>query len=317
MTLFRRSLRLFFAIIGFVLGLAAFTSAYLARTMIAPARQKLRATPQRNGLKFEDVEFPAADGLRVSGWFVPAPAEAGAEAATVVVVHGWQWNRQGFEGGSLFSNVTGSEPVDLLQFITDLHVAGFNVLAIDMRNHGESAASRPVTFGQSESKDLLGALDYLEDCQGVDVSRIGVIGFSIGANAILFALPQTTMIRAAVAVQPMTPSLFTRRFTLNLFGFLGSLIGILSVFIYNLFGGQRLSGIIPAFAAAGSGDVPLLYIQGTGDEWGSVEDVSVMADMTPGQKQLLFVNSQHRFGGYKYALDHPAVAIRFFAEHLK
>jgi len=317
MTLFRRSLRWFFAIIGFFLGLAAFTSAYLARIMIAPARQKLRATPQRNGLKFEDVQFPAADGLRVSGWFVPASADAGEGAATIIVAHGWQWNRQGFEGGTLFSNVTGGEPVDLLQFIADLHAADFNVLAIDLRNHGESAGSRPVTFGQSESKDLLGALDYLEDCQHVDISRIGVMGFSIGANAILFALPQTTRIRAAVAVQPMTPSVFTRRFTLNLFGFLGSLIGTISAFIYNLFGGPRLSGIIPAFAAAGSGDVPLLYIQGTGDEWGSVEDVSVMADMTPGQKQLLFVNSQHRFGGYKYVLDHPAVAIRFFTEHLK
>jgi dipeptidyl aminopeptidase/acylaminoacyl peptidase len=316
MTLFRRALRLFFAVVGFVLGLATFISAYLARIMIAPARQELRATPHSKGLEYEDVQFPASDGLRVSGWFVPAPGNAAAEAATIIVTHGWQWNRQGFEGGRLFSNVTGSEPVDLLRLIVALHAAGFNVLAIDMRNHGESAAARPVTFGQSEAKDLLGALDYLKDRDDVDDSRIGMLGFSIGANAILFALPQTSMVKVAVAVQPMTPSVFSRRFTVNLFGFLGSLIGAASALFYNLFGGPRLSGIVPAFAAAGSGNVPVLYIQGTGDEWGSVEDVSVMADMTPGAKQLLFVNSQHRFDGYTYVLDHPAAAIRFLTENL-
>lgn len=316
MTTFRRSMRWFFAIVGFALGLTTAISAYIARTMIAPARQQLWTSPQNKGLTFEDVQFPAQDGLRVAGWFIPAAKETNQDGATIVLAHGWQWNRLGFEGGNLFSNITGSEPVYLLRLVADLNAHGYNVLTIDLRNHGESATAHPVTFGQSEAKDLLGALEYLEDRDDVDSERIGVMGFSIGANSILFALPQTGRIKAAIAVQPMTPSVFADRITDNLFGIFGSLINTVSGFIYQLFGGPRLAGIVPAFAASGGGDVPVLYVQGTGDEWGSVDDVSVMADMTPGTQQLLFVNSQHRFGGYNYVLDHSALAIRFFQEHL-
>ena len=316
MITFRRALRWFFGLAGFALGLITSVSAYIARTMIAPARQPMRLTPLDKGLDYENVQFPAQDGLRVSGWYIPAAVETGRTAATVILAHGWQWNRQGYAGGNLLSNLTGSESVDLLRSAADLHSAGFNVLAIDLRNHGESASARPVTFGLSESKDILGALAYLEDRDDVDAERIGVMGFSIGANAILFSLPQTSTIKAAIAVQPMTPSVFTRRITDNLFGVFGSVINAIVGLIYQLLGGPRLAGIIPAFAAGGGGNVPMLYVQGTGDEWGSVEDVSVMADMTPGTQQLLFVNSRHRFGGYIYMLDHSDTAIRFFAEHL-
>jgi pimeloyl-ACP methyl ester carboxylesterase len=316
MSTFRRSMRWFFAIVGFGLGLATAISAYIARMMIAPARQPLWATPQKKGLAFENVQFPAQDGLRVSGWFIPAAQKSNRGGATVMLVHGWQWNRLGFEGGALFSNVTGSKPVDLLQIISDLNDSGYHVLTFDLRNHGESATAHPVTFGQGEAKDLLGAIAYLEDRKDVDSDRIGAIGFSIGANAVLFTLPQSSKIKAAIAVQPMTPTVFTRRIASNLFGVLGPLVHTISSFFYQLYGGSRLAGIVPAFAASGSGDVPVLYLQGTGDEWGSVEDVSVMADMTPCTEQLLFVNSQNRFGGYAYFLEHSAVAKRFFEKHL-
>ena len=43
--------------------------------MVAPSRQHLWSTPQKKGLRFENVQFPAQDGLRVSGWFIPASEE--------------------------------------------------------------------------------------------------------------------------------------------------------------------------------------------------------------------------------------------------
>ena len=64
----------------------------------------------------------------------------------------------------------------------------------DLRNHGESAAHPPVTFGQSEADDLLGALAYLSARPDVDPARLAAIGFSMGANAILYALPQTCLL---------------------------------------------------------------------------------------------------------------------------
>ncbi len=316
MNLFRRSLRWLLAIAGFTLGLAGAVSAIMARMMIAPPRQHVQKTAQSRELSVEDVQFPALDGLRVSGWFVPALKEYAENAPTIVLLHGWQWNRLGYDARDLLSNLTGSKPIQLLPLIAHLREAGNNVLAVDLRNHGESATAYPVTFGRSEAKDLLGALAYLQSREDVDSERIGAMGFSMGANAILFALPQTNQVRAVFLAQPMTPALFARRASRDLFGIFGWLIGTTSALFYRLFSGQRLEGIVPAFAAGGSGDVPAFYLQGTGDEWGSVEDVSVMADRTPATQRLLFVNSQHRFDGYTYVLDHPALAAGFFKEHL-
>ncbi len=315
MVTFRRALRLFFGIAGFLLGAMVVAAAYLARTMIAPIRQKIWETPADVGLKYEEVEFPAQDGVRLSGWFIPASAGEESDGETIVLVHGWRWNRLGYQAEDMFANVTGSTNVDLLSLIQALHGNGFHVLTFDLRNHGKSAASRPVTFGQGEAKDLLGALAYLENRDNVNKGKIGVIGFSIGANAGLFALPQTDLIHALVAVQPMTPSLFSYRLATDFMGFMGSIVRSMAELIYRFFGGPRMEGIVPAFAAAGAGDTPVLFIQGTGDAWGSSEDVSNMADMTPHAQELLFVNSTHRFDGYQYLVDNPRVASEFFKQY--
>ncbi len=316
MSTFRRSLRIFFGLAGFLLGVTLAAAAFLARTLVAPIRQGLWATPADAGLEFENAEFPAQDGVRLSGWFVPAAAGAKLNGATIVLVHGWQWNRLGYRAQDLFANVTGSTNIDLLFLVQDLHKEGFNVLTFDLRNHGQSATSRPVSFGQSEAKDLLGAMAYLEGRDDVDANKIGVIGFSIGANAALFTLPQTDKIRALVAVQPTTPSLFTSRLAADFLGIFGSAVCGVAEIIYQLFGGTRMEGIVPAFAAAGASDTPVLFLQGTGDRWGSSDDISRMAEMTPRAQELLFVNSTHRFGGYQYLIDHPAVAINFFNRYL-
>jgi uncharacterized protein len=58
-----------------------------------------------------------------------------------------------------------------------LNRAGYNVLLIDLRGHGESPASR-VTFGDKERWDVLGALDWLHQHS---LTRVGVLGVSLGA----------------------------------------------------------------------------------------------------------------------------------------
>ncbi len=313
---FRRSLRLFFGLAGFLLGLILAATAYLARMMIAPNRQALWATPESVGLDYEDVQFPARDGLRVSGWFIPAHGNSSIGKATIILVHSWQWNRLGYAANGLFASVSGSLRIDLLNLAKSLHNEGYHVLTFDLRNHGQSAAAYPVTFGQSEAKDLLGALTYLETREDTDNGRIGVIGFSMGANAALFAMPQTNRMKAVVAVQPMTPLVFSERLTRDILGLFGPPIRFLVEIVYRLFGGPRLAGIMPAFAARGGGDVPVLFLQGAGDKWGSPEDVTQMAEMTPRAQELLFVKANHRFEGYQYVIDNPGPALAFFEQHL-
>ena len=312
----RRALRWFFGIAGLIIGLVAAIAAFFAKRLISPPRLTLWANPGDLGLEYDDVQFPAQDGVRIAGWFVPAPANATRRGATIVLIHGWPWNRLGETADNLFANLTGEKPVDLLRLAYNLHEAGFHVLMYDMRNHGESAAAPPVAFGQEEAKDLLGALAYLNGRTDTDPQRIGVIGFSMGANSLLYALPQTSQIQAAVAVQPTTLSVFSQKYGRELLGPLSKVVLPLTELLHQAAGGLYWSAYRPSFAAAGAGKTPVLFVQGNNDPWGDVEDVAHMAQAMSSARGPLFVDANDRFGGYQYVIDNPKVVISFFEQEL-
>lgn len=314
MPIFRRVLRWLFLLSGFVAGFVVAVAALFARHMIKPVRQRLWATPGDLGLDYEDVHFPAQDGLRLAGWFLPAAADSRRKGGTIVLVHGWPWNRLGDAAQDLVSNLTGSTPVDLLRLAYALHQDGYHVLMFDLRNHGQSASSPPVTFGREEARDLLGALAYLNGRADVDGERIGVIGFSAGANALLYALAQTLQIRAAIAVQPTTPAIFSRRFAADILGPLGRLALPLAELLYLVSGGSRLSMLQPAATTITAG-TPVLFVQGNGDRWGSMEDVARMAAAVPQARGPLYVDTTHRYEGYQYLIDNPKIVTAFFEQH--
>ncbi len=313
---FRRAMRWFFALLGFGFGIILAIAAYFARTMVAPARQFLWATPADVGLDYEDVQFPAVDGVRLSGWFIPAMTTLSEPRPTIVILHGWTWNRLGYAGDDLMANVVGGSSVDFLRLAHALHQDNYHVLTFDMRNHGQSAASHPVTFGQGEAKDLLGALSYLNGRSDIDPKRIGVIGFSMGATTMLYALPQTFAIKAAIAVQPVIPASFSQRLTTNLLGPIGQIVRPMAELIYQLCGGPRLSGISPSFVTSGAGDTPVLFIQGKGDPWGSPEAVVQLAKTMPHPQEILTIDTENRHEGYNYLIDNPHIATAFFDQYL-
>lgn len=317
MSLFRRVIRLFLTLLGLIAGLVVAVAVFFARQMIRPARARLWATPADAGMEYEDVEFPARDGLRLSGWFVTAEGGTGDRKPAIVLVHGWPWNRLGEAADTLMANINGATPVDLLRLAHAVNEEGYHVLMFDLRNHGQSAESNAVTFGLQESNDLLGALDYVAGRDDVDEERIGVVGFSMGANTLLYALPSADHIRAGVAVQPTSFGVFAPRYAQDLLGPLGKPVLALASHIYEQASRMPPSAIEPVFAAAGAPeDVPILYVQGKGDRWGSVSNVAHMADRTPGAVSPIFVETHHRYGGYRYVVDNPDVLLGFFSEHM-
>lgn len=312
---FKRSLRWFFWLLGLIIGLITAIAFAFAKRLVNPPRLPLWATPGDLSLAYDDIQFPAQDGVRISGWFVPA-ADATRKGATIILVHDWPWNRLGEVADDLFSELTGRKPVDLLRLAFSLHQDGYNVLMYDMRNHGESAAAPPIAFGQEEAKDLLGGLAYLNARSDVDPERIGVIGFSMGANSLLYALPQTDQIKAGIAVQPMTVSTYTQKYGQDILGPLSMAIIPLSEFMFQIAGGMYFSAYRPSFAAAGAGNTPILYIQGNSDPWGDAEDVAQIASATPNAHGPLFVEASNRFDGHQYLIDNPKIATAFFEQEL-
>lgn len=314
MSLFRPLFRLFLLILGAVIGLTAALAAIIARLIINPPRQSLWASPEEFDLPYQNLDFPARDGLRLSGWFIPV--EGRGRAPTLVMVHGWPGNRLGNVPQGALAGFPGNPAIQLLPLAAELHQAGYQILMFDMRNHGHSASARPVTFGLREANDLLGAIDCLDGRPDVDPERIGVVGFSTGANALLYALPRTARITAAVAVQPVTPRLFSQRYAAYFLGPLGKIVLSLTELIYRVAGGLRWSAIDPVFAATGAGDTPVLYVQGRGDPWGSVENISQMAAATANAPEPLLVDAGGRAGAYEYLMERPEILDAYFREYL-
>lgn len=139
-------------------------------------RPALGATPADVGLTAEDVEIPTSDGVRLAAWYVPS-----RNGAAVVLLHG-----------------AGSTRSDVLDEAAVLADAGFGVLMVDARGHGESEG-RAMDFGWYGEQDVAAAVDVLAAQPDVDPARLGVVGLSMGGEQALGASGADPRIHAVVA----------------------------------------------------------------------------------------------------------------------
>jgi len=113
-------------------------------------------TPAAAGLDFEDVNFQAADGTALNGWYVPAPAAR----ATLLFCHG--------NAGNI------SHRLESIRIFNNL---GLNVFIFDYRGYGMSRG-RPGE--QGIELDALAAWHWLVREKGVDPAKLIIFGRSIG-----------------------------------------------------------------------------------------------------------------------------------------
>ena len=130
-------------------------------------------------LAYETVNFPSReDHLNIRAAYIQA--DEGSPA--VILVHGL--------GGCRF--VPG-----ILTAADMLHRAGYSVLMIDMRNHGESQVTTGrMAGGIHEYRDVLGAWDWLVTEQGIPPERIGLLGNSLGGAAVMIAAGEEPQVAA-------------------------------------------------------------------------------------------------------------------------
>lgn len=147
--------------------------------------------PSAHGMSYEDVTISAReDGLKIAAWYIPADeSERVEKSPAIVMVHGWNASR---------TNAFNQHFLDLAEA---LHQAGFSILMIDLRGHGQSAVSH-FTFGRLERRDVLAAVDYLLE-RGHLSGKIGLIGTSMGAASVIGAAVEDQAVGAVA-----TDSLF-------------------------------------------------------------------------------------------------------------
>ena len=142
----------------------------VATRLSAPVPEPVGPPPA--GLGITSVAFAATDGVPLSAWWAPPPGEGPARVA--VMVHGWGGNRSD-------EQITRTAPI--------YAQAGYGVLMLDLRGHGESGGKRR-TLGYREVRDVRGALAWLEG-EGFEPNEVVLHGWSMGGATVTRSAPGT------------------------------------------------------------------------------------------------------------------------------
>ena len=175
----RRLRRLAF-VAAVVVALFLAASAVGARVAVAGSRAPFPVPASQIGASYLDVTFPSrVDHLALSGWLFRSARPTGR---SVILVHGWQGNR---------------EDVDFVPLARQFLARGYDVLMFDLRGSGLSAGAHE-TFAHDEPRDLLGAYDFLRS-RGYAPGLMTVLGNSMGAATVLEAAPQLGAVAALIS----------------------------------------------------------------------------------------------------------------------
>ena len=187
-------------------GAVVLVSTALVTFVVSPAvaatnvpRSGLGPRPSELGLSYEDVSFRTSDGVDLAAWYLPS-----SNRAAVVLLHG-----------------AGSTRSDVLDQAAVLAKAGFGVVMVDARGHGESGG-RAMDFGWHGDADIAAAIRYLVTRPDVDPGRIGAVGLSMGGEEALGASGSNEILRAVVAEGATARSAVDEEWLSDQYGLRGS-----------------------------------------------------------------------------------------------
>lgn len=139
------------------LALAAVLYVMQPKFLYSPDRE-VSSTPDELGLNFENVVFKSADGLDLSGWYIPAENSK----HTILFCHG--------NGGNMAHR---------LDSINIFHNLGLNCFIFDYRGYGDS---RGKPGEEGTYMDAMAAYKWLTEEKKIPAENIIVFGRSLGGS---------------------------------------------------------------------------------------------------------------------------------------
>ena len=267
-----------------------------------PRRHPPLWTPKALGMPYEDVDVPTAAGPALKAWLMPAGETPAAPG--IVLIHGWESARD--------------RTLPHAQF---LHAAGFHVLAIDVRGHGSNAPETlPISVGEFAA-DAAAGIRWM--AARPEVTRIGVLGHSMGAAGALVAAVGEPAVSAVVAVStPADPYRLTRQTfrlaQLPIPGVVAWPLAWLTARVYLRPRGHTVASTSAARAVRAVA-APVLLVHGDDDHVVPVGHLARLAAARraahPGTTQTLVVHEGHHSWLYEFPVFRSTVA-RFFATAL-
>ncbi|MEO6975749.1 MAG: alpha/beta hydrolase [Gallionella sp.] len=213
----------------------------------------LQTTPDRLGMKFDDLRIPVGSGAdkgELQAWWVPA---AHSNAPTFLYLHG------------NYRNLS-----DHLEHALHLHMLGYNVLVADYRGYGNSTGGKP-----SEAKvyeDAEAAWQYLIKVRGVKPGQAFIYGHSLGG-----AIAIDLAVHHPEAAGLITESTFTSMEAMGELEYSYLPVGLLL--------NQRFDSLKKISRLK----IPVLLIQGTWDKRVPVRMAQQLYDAAPQPKALILV----------------------------
>ena len=278
-------------------------------------------SPSEHGLNYEDVTFPARDGVPLEGWFIPASGSSKLIIAnhplgfsrSGIPTHLQPWHADWAASGNGFE-------VDLVPDYKILHDTGYNVLAYDLRNHGLSSAANGgvTTHGFTESRDVVGSLAYARTRSDTRDMAIGLFSRCMGGVSTFAAMTRFPEafdgVRCLVSPQPVTPRYIVER-RLALLG-LGDRLDDFDTLI-RLNTSVGLEQRIPQEWAKNV-RVPTFLSQVRRDSVTDPSDVQAMYDNVPvADKKLQWIEgTTARFEGYLEFQRRPQPMLDWFTQYM-
>jgi uncharacterized protein len=165
-------------IVLIIVGVAAYSATEITKIPFLA----IPYTPKDYDLPSEDLAFQSADGLKLTGWFIPARQTSDV---TVMVLHG-----------------LGSNTGDMLQNCLSLaKERKWNLFFFNFRGHGTSEGDR-TSLGPLELSDFESALRFIRQAKPNATRRIGLFGHSLGAAVAIVGAARHPEIGAVLAESP-------------------------------------------------------------------------------------------------------------------
>jgi uncharacterized protein len=285
-------------------------------------RSPILHSPAEQDLDYQDVTFPALDGVPLEGWFIPAPGSA----QLIIANHPMGFSRAGIpthlEPWKSVWALSGNDiEVNLVPDYKILHDAGYNVLAYDLRNFGLSGAANGgiSSGGNFEARDVAGSLAYARSRPDTRDMTIGLFSRCLGCSSTFAAMTQFPEafggVRCLVGPQPVTMKTIVAR-RLALLGVPADRIDELEqrVILQTSIGFARRA----PQEWARNVRVPTFLYQVHDDVLTEPADVQAMFDNLPvADKKLQWIHgTTRRWDGYLEFQRHPEPMLEWFAKHM-
>ncbi len=255
---------------------------------IRPAKMITNLLPSDFGLEYGEVAFKSADGIKLSGWFIPHNKTKSA----IIVMHGYPVEKGDLLGIAIFLS------------------KDFHVFLFDFRYFGKSEGSY-TTAGYLETNDLLGAIEYLQ--KEKNITKIGLYGFSLGGAVALMTnhsnikaiVTDSTYAKLSNMVEHIYRIFFIFKYPLV---YLTKLYGI-------LFLGMNIDEASPVNGIKNS-KIPILLIHAEKDSEIPLKEAYLLKEANPKAELWIIKYADH---GKSYASNvekYEEKVIGFFEENL-